>query len=656
MILDQRTTQIGKLRVATAQRDSLSVRLRYESAMSAANLKPGNLPPAAIVCIRRFSDPNPGLLDSHKVGAPVSLAWEKAVAEGLGRIVSGAIRPGEVSVPEFANAVIFVDEAELLACLARDWCTGIVPRQWWWQSLLRGNCDTPAILKAWFSHVEHVPAALQTLSMMGSAVSFAGKLESSFASCLLRRITETFALPLLKRCMERTVLGDVQVRIKHEKETGGANIAGRRLSTSPPSRREIRSTWLSFVPEVTQGGLTVQQRCLLGAGLMLIRNPTLARADYFARDLARFAEECGESLDDASVEDGFRVAWDPADVSHNPGDFSHAKLNGLNRLVISTAKPGPGTSQYGATPALGRTLELNGVGADLLRELREIGPPDIAAPHTPGEAAGKPPTVRATRIEPFVETGFGGLFYLINLGIFLNLYGDFTSPNEPGINLSIWDFIGLVGERIIGDEIRNDSVWSMLADLARRDDGEPMGGTFEPPGEWRIPPEWFAPFRSDVAWLCAVDRDHLRVFHPLLFTLIDVTVESAEPSIQLSRELNRYGLGDQLVHRFEPDLDSESLFSGGPSITVDARAPLQRWLDHLLPYLLARLNRALGLGNSESLSRLLFEHRARVFATATHVDVEFSLAELPIELRMSGLDRDPGWVPAAGRIIRFHYR
>ena len=39
----------------------------------------------------------------------------------------------------------------------------------------------------------------------------------------------------------------------------------------------------------------------------------------------------------------------------------------------------------------------------------------------------------------------------------------------------------------------------------------------------------------------------------------------------------------------------------------------------------------------------------------THVDVMFSLAELPIELRLSGLDRDPGWIPAADRVVAFHY-
>jgi hypothetical protein len=31
------------------------------------------------------------------------------------------------------------------------------------------------------------------------------------------------------------------------------------------------------------------------------------------------------------------------------------------------------------------------------------------------------------------------------------------------------------------------------------------------------------------------------------------------------------------------------------------------------------------------------------------------LATLPIELRIAGLDRDPGWIPSAGRSISFHF-
>jgi hypothetical protein len=41
--------------------------------------------------------------------------------------------------------------------------------------------------------------------------------------------------------------------------------------------------------------------------------------------------------------------------------------------------------------------------------------------------------------------------------------------------------------------------------------------------------------------------------------------------------------------------------------------------------------------------------------TPTRVDVLMKLNELPIAIRLAGLDRDPGWVPAAGRFVAFRF-
>jgi hypothetical protein len=52
---------------------------------------------------------------------------------------------------------------------------------------------------------------------------------------------------------------------------------------------------------------------------------------------------------------------------------------------------------------------------------------------------------------------------------------------------------------------------------------------------------------------------------------------------------------------------------------------------------------------------LLLQQPARIQTSATHVRVFFSLAQHPLEIRLAGLDRDPGWVPAAGRNFTFYY-
>jgi hypothetical protein len=46
---------------------------------------------------------------------------------------------------------------------------------------------------------------------------------------------------------------------------------------------------------------------------------------------------------------------------------------------------------------------------------------------------------------------------------------------------------------------------------------------------------------------------------------------------------------------------------------------------------------------------------ADVCVSQQRVEVRFALATHPLALRLSGLDRDPGWLPAAGREIAFNY-
>jgi hypothetical protein len=211
----------------------------------------------------------------------------------------------------------------------------------------------------------------------------------------------------------------------------------------------------------------------------------------------------------------------------------------------------------------------------------------IMPPPASGEALGRrvePAGSSPPLLEASITTGLGGLFYLINLGLYLGLYGDFTTPRQAGISLPVWDFMALVGRRLLGDEADSDPLWQLLAQLSGRGGNEEPGRDFEPPECWRMPPEWLTAF---------------------------------------------------------PGSSSAS--------------SLEHWLDGLMPCLLARLKRALGVSETERLTGMLCRQTARVAVSAAHVDVFFALDEHPIEIRLAGLDRNPGWLPAAGRFIRFHY-
>ena len=69
----------------------------------------------------------------------------------------------------------------------------------------------------------------------------------------------------------------------------------------------------------------------------------------------------------------------------------------------------------------------------------------------------------------------------------------------------------------------------------------------------------------------------------------------------------------------------------------------------------ARLRAALGLSMRSDVGTFVLRHRARIRASAERVDVWLSLDQLPVAIRFAGLDLDPGWIPATGRSIAFHY-
>jgi hypothetical protein len=245
--------------------------------------------------------------------------------------------------------------------------------------------------------------------------------------------------------------------------------------------------------------------------------------------------------------------------------------------------------------------------------------------------------------DAWVRTDFGGVFYLINLALHLELYGDFTSPARPGIELAIWDFLALVGRRLAGAQLTADPLWALLAELAGRTPDTAPGTGFTPPDVWRIPTEWLAPFDGTGAWVYSTRGRRLRVRHPAGFLVLDLPIDH-DPLAQLERELAQLGIDSLAV-----------LAVRRSSITSRRSSSLDRWLGWIVPYLDIRLRAALGLSAGDDLAALLLTHPAQVYVTGSHLDIVLSLANLPIAIRLAGLDRDPGWVPAAGRIVRFHF-
>jgi hypothetical protein len=529
---------INRIRLRYRGGDALSARLASERICAAAIRVPG-LPPAAILCIKRLHDPLPETIPlGPDVGAAfrrpgptaTTARWEHSLHDSLSDLARRAARPASGRVTGDADAVLFDDRAQMLACLAADWCSGDTAARWWWRTLFGRSVDIKTLIGIFLERPEHIAAAIEELARLGGATRFVRPVASDDTRLLLdavvamhnlsevaRAIAVSPQLPAIDPASARAV-DQPPMRMRSERETG------RDVAAAP---------WRDIAPEAEEPELQADQRLLLGVALTVRRRPALARSDRFAlavREWRAMLLEGGLQTFEI-VEQTFPQSYDHITTPASTTAEAHTSPSPItlapdSKPSCDTGVEGPITQTAVATPAAPRKLA-------------------TSSPREP---------LRSTD----VHTELGGLFYLLNVAIALGCYGDFTAPRYRNLEVSIWDFVDVVGRALLRRHI-DDPVWVLIAGLAGREPGE------------------------------APDRHTVRRVRPLV---------------------------------------------------AAARS---------------RLVAALGCRTRTALVRMVLLHRARVLSTPTHLDIVFSLAKLPIEIRMSGLDRDPGWIPAADRIVAFHF-
>src|SRR5262249_24755069 len=137
MLPAPKNTYVRRLRVRHGARED-SLLAQQGVARLLATMDFGSaLPRDAIYCIRELTDPLPGRMGSP-LAAAIAPEWQRAMDESLREIAARAKRPARDGWAGEANAVWFADVAELLACLARDWCGGATQGKWWWRLLFPG--------------------------------------------------------------------------------------------------------------------------------------------------------------------------------------------------------------------------------------------------------------------------------------------------------------------------------------------------------------------------------------------------------------------------------------------------------------------------------------------------------------------------------------
>jgi hypothetical protein len=622
---------VAKTVVRDRRGDPLAARAVAARALAGACFEAPGLPPRAELVVRRLHDPVPGALGARARDLAPPAVWQRALSDVLAEHVRRAARPADEAVPATATSVLFADRAELLACFARDIAAGVAATRWWWNALRAGaRSEVDVLADALRREPFAVPATFELLARRGDAVAVARTLAPRDAIAIAIAVAAAVGADGAAAAVAAWNGGE------------GARVA---------RQRNRDSTWaalLQAVPEATEPALRGESRALLLVALASRRTPATLRAPAAAEVLEELiATPLGEL---PAVSEGVVAGGRPPPLQERRRSRVVAVRGAEAARAIAGARPrrGPaGHAQPGGRLSRGEGSALTRAPAAAAWQRRTRAPDDVdrrrAAAAEPGllvpsgpvryeapsRARDEPATGRARRgtggrtavlLDASTVTRLGGIFYLVNVALELGLYGDFSRPRDRATALDPWRLVALVGERLLRGRPR-DPVWELLEQLAL-DERRPRERRV-----WRLPRGWLAPFADDERpWRVRTDGVRIRVEHPAGFPTLDV------PHGELERELSRMRAPALRRARATP----------GPF----------SWTDALADYVRARLRATLG----DEGDSLLLRRPAEVRVTPATVGVVFSLDEHPVEIRIAGLDRDPGFVPAAGRAVSFHYR
>lgn len=671
-----------RLRVGASRLDPLAAGMRVRSAFAALDLSPSWLAPNAILCVRSMRLTRTCRLPHAGGAAQLSQSTRDALRAEIERLARAASRPARGHVSAASESVVFADRSELFACLASDWCERREAENWWWRSLFKRTPDRRAIVAALAASPAHLPGSLALLARRGESAKFVAALSDEEARSLLRAVTRGFALGGLETAL---ALGEEE---SSRRPSLKENAASHTNVERHQSRAARLAPWVELAPEAEDRSLGVAARCLLGVSLAAARAPSVVRRTEFARRAREWARAGFGFADDAAARTSSRAVTDHSGDAHTAahdgtGDPSaRARFDADDSTALAMSPRNESgrdvdsrvmrddSSLTNDADGVSRTRHAISEPRDAVNdnddartrlvardnardERREAIPFNESADDDAGDgrqvdSSSTPHSFARARWQELdearIETRFGGLFFLVNLALYLELYGDFTAPAAECLPLDVWDFVALIGRGLAGARVESDPVWSLLARLAGRDAGVEPGEEFEPADEWRAPVAWLNPFAVRGAWLWSASGGRLRVRHPAGFFVIDIALSSNDAREQLARVMQPY------LEAFA----GVRLRTSRRRLVVRGKTTRERWLVIVNGYVRARLRRALGVGGRR-LARMLIERGARVFVTASHVDVVMPLAELPVEIRFAGLDRDPGFVPAAGRSVAFHF-
>lgn len=627
---------IARLHARAAVREPIIARLAAEALASEVATALPALPPQSVLIVRRLALAVPGLdltrLPESRVRQDAARAAHGLLADACQR----AARPACETVSGQCAAVLFGDDAELLACLARDALSGHLDA-WWWRTLLGERY--PDWSTAWRDRPTATAAALRLLARAGLATPTTAALRARGME--IDRLPDA-AGPRDERSERPAATGDGQPPLPTKstpvRRPPGDGLAAELrgplpafgVATDAPvaAPAVVRPPVPLASPDATKLPVAELPPAVPGRATVTPSRPRSAMPSVASpAPVLLPGETPAHRIDDpgAATKRG-AAATDAGPFRPEPGEVRPIASHGSAASVRATTaghqaqeEPPPATTdatmamvgstdrgarvEAGDMAAAGIELAALGTGSADRSSPRPL-PTDrlarVVAGILPGpQVTARPPDETDEEISAFplasapraVSSRYGRLLFLVNLLLEDGLYPDFTRPAERGFPVPIWRLLALLGSALTGPALRSDAIWGLLDRLAAE---LPTGEDCAFDSVWPVP--------------AAPAGDHFR--------------PPSEPHRQRLQRTPRRGFA--------------------------------RWLARYQLSLRARLAQSLAIPPA-LVGNALRQQRGNslLWVSAAEIVVVQALDEHPVAWRLAGLDRDPGYLPSAGRKLRF---
>ena len=607
------------------------LRLHAQQWLDACDLRLPGVSSGIVLIVRRVD-----ALPALRAGAALpGRKWQVSLTNRLAELYARAARPARSPVGPDAESVVFDDMAQLLAVFTSDLLARLAYQRWYWQQWLRAvpSLHIGAVLShVWSTQARSLPAALGQMPFdtLCEAVSC---LSQGELGQVARALHDAFSVPSA---------------VLHVALPAGG-VTAEDVGEVPPD-----PPWQQFWPPgeralASISELSPQVQYVAGLGLTLHHIPAFARSETFATQAARWLAAALRAREQpqahiaslrqrGAILGSLQADW-PAQTEKDPD------------LPNRVAPPAPVNSV---------AMETNSRG-----EQQDSEPESSAVMELPDAAnAPEPPPLQddvreslSTSLPPAIWTALGGVLYLVNLLIWLDLPGMWRKA------VGGWAIVealarGLLGEAGVGHA--DDPLWSILADLDERAVGVPAGARFPIQSEFRLPAAWLRrERRAERHWVAWESAGRLIVVDEAVgYVVANVMLAGHLPGEVAQDVVDSYA-AEGIAASYRLAAEGSEILTG--TLSDDVRAMLSPglagWLVHAQTFVCALLAQMLGdpAMSSAAIAGNLLTVPAQIVVSWTHIDLFVSSENARIPIRQAGLDRDPGWVPDLGYIVLFHF-